>query len=153
MQCIYFHALCQCDVVNVNADDVRKWGCGCDVVVTKSGEAVSWLGTWKNQQFATLSYFLPSLYDLLWLIPSFIFISLLIPLCFGFCRAAVLVFCGFYWFLHSVLLYSQHSRFSLWVTGAKKLASWAICWMVDGLKSKYTECQDVEIDWIVLKFS
>lgn len=41
---IIFHAVCQCDFANVIADDVRKWGCEWDVVVTKNGETDCSLG-------------------------------------------------------------------------------------------------------------
>lgn len=63
--------------------------------------------------------------------------------------AAVLVRCGFYWFLHPVLLYTQHICF--WAPGSKKLGNWVICWMVDGLNFNQMLCQDGEIEWEALK--
>lgn len=70
---------------------------------------------------------------------SFLWILLLFESC-----------CGFYWFLNPVLLYSQHSKFSLWVAWAKKFGNWVICWPVNGMNFKWT-CQDMEVEWEVLK--
>lgn len=87
-------------------------------------DGARWTAHWgRNQQFSTPWYFFTlSLFSTLThSFSSFIFISLFIHPCFGFCCAAVLVFCGFYRFLQPVLLYSQLNRFSLWVAGAKML--------------------------------
>lgn len=124
---IIFHALCQCDVANVIANDVRNWGCEWDVVVTMNGEADCSLRDFKTNNSSPLDH---SLYCIIHIAPFSLFFYLHV-FTFSLDSAAVWVSCGFYWFLHFALLYSQHSKFNLCDVWAKKFGTWVICWPVN----------------------
>lgn len=92
---------------NVIAEDVRKCGCECDVVVTMNGEADCSMG---DSTKSTIPH--PSIPCILYFDTFNLFFCLHQSVPSSLLWILLLSFMGFYWFLLSVLLKSQHSRFS-----------------------------------------